>query len=320
MGATIALILWGTWAMLTYYTAGPVLPVPSETNSTLVIVMYYAKKYVFDNQNGGDNQCDKAYSYLWVYVALLLAIIILNFGVFLLGCIGEYARRHAPNRKLHMPLSGTSYPIIACSLAAVCYVLTVIGKLYSSVTTINSIRSFNMTPDEVAAAHYPLWFDDSYFPFQVSNLDLNTVAWIGSFMAVIRGYSRQSVSAFRLSAIMAFAFILTSYPGLIGAIQFYKDNEFTDDDKCRDFFTSYPQWPAFGYPSDFNAENYCSAFRLSLAGYLGLFLCMHVIMLTAGFTYQANFGRESAIFDPLDPHHPSTALLDDTNNVLRGYK
>ena len=117
--------------------------------------------------------------------------------------------------------------------------------------------------------------------------------------------------------------------------RFYNDNEFHDYDKCRDYFLTgvfliaeftttnqviicvaylpAPQNSAFGYPSEERAGDYCKSFRLSLAGYLGLFVCMNTVMVLSNMTYQKNDHRQSAIFDPLDPHHPS----DDSHNPLK---
>lgn len=319
IAATNAFIIWGVWAMLTYYTSSPVLPIPGQTNATLITIMYYAKKYVFDNFNSGNNNCGDAYKYLWLYITMMLIVIIINFVIFLMGIVAELARQRAPNRKMYRPLQGTAWPIIACSVAALFYFFAIFGKMFSSWTAVDSIRSYDKTVTQAAQDKDSVWFEDSFFPFQVSNLDINTLAWIGSFMAVIRGYTRQSVSAFRLSAIMAGAYILTGYPGLVGGLQFYKDNDFQDFDKCRDFFRTTPQSIGFGYPNEDESTHFCQAFRLTLTGYLGLFLMMHVVMITASMTYESNRSRESAIFDPLDPHHPSDShgQREETINAIR---
>lgn len=204
---------------MTYYTASPVLPVPSQTNSTLVILMYYAKKYVFDNENGGDNKCDDAFKYVWLSIALTLAVVALTVVILILAIMGELARQRAPNRKKYEPLEGTLPPLIACSFCALFYAVQVMGKMFSSWTIIDSIRDFDRSPDEAAAEGFPVWFDDSFFPFQQGSLDIGTICWIGAFMAVFRGYTRQSISSFRMSALLGFGFILTSFPGLIGGIQ-----------------------------------------------------------------------------------------------------
>jgi hypothetical protein len=125
LASTIAFIVWAIWAMLTYYVASPILPVPAQTNSTLIILMYYAKKYVFDNENGGDNVCGDAYTYVWVSISLTLAVVFLNFIVLGLAIMGEYARQHAPNRKQYAPLEGTVVPLVMVFACAAFYVVQV---------------------------------------------------------------------------------------------------------------------------------------------------------------------------------------------------
>jgi hypothetical protein len=46
---------------------------------------------------------------------------------------------------------------------------------------------------------------------------------------------------------------------------------------------------------------------------------MHIVMITASMTYEKNRTRESAIFDPLDPHHPSESQgqREETINAIR---
>ena len=39
--ATIALLCWTTFAIFTYYTINPVLPVPNTTNATLFVILHY---------------------------------------------------------------------------------------------------------------------------------------------------------------------------------------------------------------------------------------------------------------------------------------
>ena len=105
-------------------------------------------------------------------------------------------------------------------LCAVFYIIQVFGKMYSSWTTIDSIREFDTSQAEAAAQRLSVWFDDSFFPYQSGSLDINTICWVSAFMAVIRGYTRQSVSSFRMPAVLAFSFILTALPGLIGGLQY----------------------------------------------------------------------------------------------------
>ena len=44
---------------------------------------------------------------------------------------------------------------------------------------------------------------------------------------------------------------------------------------------------------------------------------MHVILISCAMTYESNRSRESAVFDPLDPHHPSHGgVAYETTNAL----
>jgi hypothetical protein len=82
-----------------------------------------------------------------------------------------------------------------------------------------------------------------------------------------------------------------------------------------------PQSAAFGYPNEDRAQDYCDSFRMSLAGYLGLFIFIVFTMILSSMTYQKNDGRQSAIFDPLDPHHPTQGeALSTTVNAIRQQK
>ena len=138
--------------MLTYYTGAPVLPVPGQTNSTIVMIMYWAKKYVFDNFNNGNNSCGDAYKYVWVYLAMILAVVALNFVVFVIGAIGELARQRAPNRKMYRPLEGTTYPTIACAIAVTLYICAIMGKMFAGWTSIDSIREYDKTPAQTGTS------------------------------------------------------------------------------------------------------------------------------------------------------------------------
>ena len=63
--ATIALLIWTSIAVLTYYTVNPVLPVPNVMNTTLLVLMKYMKWDSFTAMNGGDNKlCYGNYNFL----------------------------------------------------------------------------------------------------------------------------------------------------------------------------------------------------------------------------------------------------------------
>jgi hypothetical protein len=166
---------------------------------------------------------------------------------------------------------------------------------------LHSIRGYDNSQEEAFELGQRLWFTDAFFPFKKGTLDITTILFISTFMSAIRGYTRQSVSAFRLAAGTAFAFAVTSYPGYVGAYRFYDFNNFRDDGDCKDFFLSPTNAPLFGYPSPDDAETYCQSFKWSLAAATGVLIMMHAMIFLAARTYGDNMHRASAIFEPLEP-------------------
>lgn len=215
--ATLALMVWCMFAILTYYTVNPIIPIPAKTNATTIIFMMYSKMHIFNDINDGDNNCNKAFTYMWVYLAVILAIILNVFLSLLVGLRAEWARLHAPNRKTFQPLQGTVFPVVVCCISIVFYLLNCFSKLSASKIILDAIHDYDSSREETALSGEKVWFDDYFFPFQKGSLDISSLLFISTFMSIIRGYSRQSVSAFRLAAGTAFAYALTAYPGLVGA-------------------------------------------------------------------------------------------------------
>ena len=301
--ATISLMVWCCFAMVTYYTINPFLPVPAQTNATLMIFMDYFRKSIFDNipaSDGTTGHCDKAFKVSWAYLSIILAIVLnvaLSLGV---AIKAEIARHLSPYKKVLQPLEGTIPPVVCCSLAIMFYLIVVVTKVQTSFVALHSIRSYDTSPEEAYELGRRIWFADYFFPFNKGTLDITTILFISTFMSTIRGYTRQSVSAFRLAAGTAFAFAVTSYPGYVGAYRFYDYNNFKDDTDCKNFFLNEKNAPMFGYPSSSDAVVYCQSFKWSLGAATGVLIVMHAMIFLAARTYGDNMHRASAIFEPLD--------------------
>ena len=303
--ATIALVVWACFATLTYYTVNPFLPVPSQTNATIIILMDYFRKSTFDHipaSDGTTGHCDKAYKVGWAYLAVILSII-LNMTLSLVVAVkAEMARHLSPYKKVVNHLEGTLAPVLCCSFAVVFYFIIVICKVQTSLVALHSIRSYDTTQQESYEMGRRMWFSDYFYPFQKGSLDITTILFVSTFMSAIRGYSRQSVSAFRLAAATSFAYAITSYPGYTGAYRFYDHNNFQSDTDCKNYFLEPMNAPLFGYPSSDDAEVYCQSFKWSLAAATGILIAMHAMIIVAGRTYGENMHRASAIFEPLEPN------------------
>ena len=66
--SNIVLCFWFTFAILAYYTVNPIIPAPTQINSTLITYLYYSRSYhKYRNLNDGDNHCKLSFQIVWVY-------------------------------------------------------------------------------------------------------------------------------------------------------------------------------------------------------------------------------------------------------------
>jgi hypothetical protein len=179
--------------------------------------MKYFNKSVFDNINDGNNKCDQAFRYAWAYIAGILLVFIIHIFATAISISGELARYFDPRRVPPPPLTCTRPPVFAIAVLCVFYVIAIIAKVWASYVALEAITNFTLTPTEAAAAGLYQWFPQSYFPFQTGSLDINAIMFVCVVMSVIRGYSTQSASAYRLAGSMAFVFAMTSYPTMATA-------------------------------------------------------------------------------------------------------
>jgi uncharacterized protein YneF (UPF0154 family) len=236
--STIALLIWFVFAIFSYYTISPVLPVPNQTNSTLLMyIYYYSSYYKFTNFNGGDNHCAKAYGIAWSYILILLLIVL---SLVIAAIVGIYAERirYKTLKKHYEPLNHTEIPVTLAVLAIMFYLILNISKMTTGFTELNAINNFNLSINQAAAEGYTVWYPQIWFPFAQPFFDLSTLLGILSLMSILRGYTIQSISAFRLSFIASLVFTITTYPGIVGAYEFYNYRTFSNDESCKDFFTA----------------------------------------------------------------------------------
>lgn len=148
------------FAVFSYYTINPVFPVPNQTNATLLIALFYAADYSkFNDFNAGDNDCKKAYNWLWVYLFLLLTV---AFSILVTSVIGMYAekvRYVSKNRPHYDKLENTRVPLALGSIALCFYLLIAFSKSLACSIELESISDFNYaTPADAGAVGLPLWF------------------------------------------------------------------------------------------------------------------------------------------------------------------
>lgn len=231
-------------------------------------------------------------------------LLLLTFIVFLnliFAIIGEAIKLQDKNGPKHIALEKTIYPSLLLLPAAVFYILIAVSKAYGSSNCLECISNFNYSIKEAVSAGYRLWFPSIWYPFVQPTLDINTVLFIATFMSVLRGYTIQSVSAFRLAFGTAMIYSLASYSPVVGAIQFFITNNFNNYEQCYGYFLNGENKAFFGYPNEDEAKAYCTSFRIAMAGNLGLFVTVHLIVLASYFTFQKNENRSSLVIEAFDP-------------------
>jgi len=177
------------------------------------------------------------------------------------------------------------------------------GKNAAAITALDCVRDLN---DD-----FSNFVPQTFFPFSAGGLDIVTILFVVSAMAIIRGTTRQRVSAFRLAASASFLHIVLSYPSVISGWKFSTMNNFWNS-KCEDYFASNSMW---FYPLSSNQSSYCTAVRLSMVGQLITFVAMHGAVFTSVRCYLKNKDHPLELFDPNPPSEARALLFSD--NVIR---
>ena len=96
-------------------------------------------------------------------------------------------------------------------IAFVGFFVMLFGKNYAALIALECIQHIIdlETDDETEIV------PKTYFPFSAGGLDIVTILFVVSAMAIIRGTTRQRVSAFRLAAAASFLHVVLSYPSVL---------------------------------------------------------------------------------------------------------
>ena len=78
---SVAAAFFGLWCSLvgfTYYTPSPPIPVPSETNATLFIFLYWIKKHYYADLS---SECEQTYNFIAFYLAIcFIMLFVMGMG------------------------------------------------------------------------------------------------------------------------------------------------------------------------------------------------------------------------------------------------
>lgn len=313
------MMIWFCFSIFTYYAVSPVLPVPTQTNATLMTFLYYEGSYnKFEAFNNGNNQCLTAVKYVWVYLVFLLLLAGTIVAGLVIGLYAENIRYKSPNRKHYDHLDHTELPRVLGFLAIAFYVMFAVSKMVTSYTQLNAIDDFDYTIGEAALAGYRVWFPQIWFPLAQPSVDLTTLLGICACVSILRGFTTQSVSAFQLASACSAVYAFSGWPALVGAYEFYFHNNFQNFDDCKSYFTTAPTSSNFGYPDEYQAEQYCIGFRLAMGSATGLLTMMHLISLSCAYLVMNNKKRGSFVHEQLDFETAALEYALSRNNSTTG--
>ena len=275
------------------FLGNPVADIPCHGHSTLVI----PATGTFDLGTGGlppgtgavDVECGGARNLLRTFVTLQWIHSSLVAILFLVLCRADRMRKlRLPNgrRLRHLILAGVNdgrivgvrLPLFLClgaffgfgvSCAALERATTTYERLGFKYDLVQTTVAYTANID--LSVDYQVW---TFFPFLSPQLDIATVLVVVATVAVIRGCTRQSVSAFRLACIASALHVLLAFPTVVGELkQMHADNiwPWGQPEECQTLFAGVK---AFLYPSPDDAKALCTVARTAISGVFFTFVCM----------------------------------------------
>jgi hypothetical protein len=170
---------------------------------------------------------------------------------------------------------------------------------------------------------YDLVFNiNGWLPSKKPYINIDTILLIVTTMSVIRGGTRQSVSAFRMASVSSALYVIVSWPVIVGNMENMQSAElwpWNERKKCTDFFTG----KAFLYPNSDQSEALCTDTQLAVIGSLVVFIAMNLNIFACLRVFVYNKNRQSMTaddiaqdsFDPIWQQTPSRDHTQDENSL-----
>ncbi len=324
-----------------YFSFAPSIPFPSSLTANVFTLMLFVRPEMYDdvkldedspsyNKRGevdSKSICQTAYQFNQIFLGNQYLAISMVALLFVLGLLAESRRRkvglinntatpHTAGRMnpsatlagisfANWPtLRATNTPMFFSVVAFMGFGVMLYGKNSTAATALSCV--LNPKEGTVIAA-----LPSSFFPFAAGGLDIVTVLFVVSAMAVIRGTTRQRVSAFRLAAATSFLHCIMSWPSVVSGWRFSVLYGLWDS-SCHEYFEDESTW--FD-PSTHNANLYCTAVRTALIGQVITFSSMHFSVIACIRCYLKNRDHPLELFDPNPPQEARALLFSD--NVVR---
>ena len=137
-------------------------------------------------------------------------------------------------------------------------------------------KIYPLTGNAYVKVHYDLVFNmNGWLPSKKPYLNIDTILLIVTTMSVIRGGTRQSISAFRMASVSSALYVVTTWPIIVGNMANMQAASlwpWENQQKCHEFFTG----TAFLYPDDEQSKSLCTTTQLAMFGSLVVFMAMNL--------------------------------------------
>jgi len=308
---------FGLWCSLiagTYYTAAPVLPTPQGTNSTLILLMYWLRKEKFDNLNDGDNECDTAFNFIVIYTTfMVLMIAIMGSGTMLAFIVSLRRYRDSSYTPIKVPKGGWAVFWMTI-IMMFSYIGAFVGKMVTSITSLDAIRDFNgFNDDTTFNKNNLLYYDNIYYPFGSGVINLSSILWACVFMSVTRAFFNSRLAPYKSCALASLLYALTNYSSMVYLMTTYYELSLDKNDVCNNYFKQPENAASYGYPSDGQSKAYCSGFRMTAFLGLALFIEMNLMFFLSLYVYFVNNGDEDN-FSYMDEKTGNLSITNDNSN------
>ncbi|GMH68451.1 hypothetical protein TrLO_g5720 [Triparma laevis f. longispina] len=347
--STLAFVFYSIIGCFCFFSFAPAIPFPSSLTANVLTLMIFVKPDMYSDVNFeyetdddqsfvnrhhksetgpyGGGICDGAYAFNMFFLSIQYISIALVVALFIIGCLAESRRRkvglinndrtHATREPTFNPsatlagfsfanwptLKATNMPMFMSFIAFVGFFVMLWGKNHTALIALECITDLINEDNPIVPR--------TYFPFSAGGLDIVTILFVVSAMAIIRGTTRQRVSAFRLAAAASFLHVVLSYPSVVGGWRFSIMQNLWNGD-CEDYFVANFSWLS---PNTTHSEQYCSSIRTSLIGQTITFASMHGAIFASIRCYLKNRDHPLELFDPNPPTEARALLFSD--NVVR---
>lgn len=279
--------LWCSLLSITYYTSAPPLPVASETTTTILLLSIWLKKSSWVNLNDGNNQCESAYYYVLIVLILNIILIALLSVCNTFAFSLEYIRLTDPARVPLKSPNGSFLVLILTLVMMVCYVGAFIGRVATSVTSLQALEDYNTKLEDIVYEKGQQYLPDIYYPFKAGFMNLTSMCWAVIYISAARAYFGSRIAAYKTAAAASLVYFLTNTSSMFYIMALYYDLELEKDTVCFNYFQQPEVAAYFLYPNDYQSKVYCQGTRVSTFLALSLYICSLIMFLLASYFYYA---------------------------------